>query len=145
SVRGSSRGTGRALVHRRPPDRNPRSLETADSLKRTPAVLDFSVRGAMRALAGILALLVAGGCASKPAPPPPGASPSPPPPVAAEPAPPKPPAPFSDKELADELVRRGVGTSRDAPTSPPSQSNEELPTEIRQTPRGVVVTFRSVF
>src|SRR5262245_30285428 len=100
----------------------------------------------MRALAVILALLVVAGCAKKPAPPPPAASPSPPvPPVAVAPAPPRPPAPFSDRELADELVRQGVGTSRDAPTAAPGRPADELPTEIRQTPRGVVVTFRSVF
>jgi outer membrane protein OmpA-like peptidoglycan-associated protein len=32
---------------------------------------------------------------------------------------------------------------KDAPTAPP-KPGEDLPTEIRQTPRGVVVTFRNV-
>jgi len=53
------------------------------------------------------------------------------------------PAPFTDRELADELVRQGVGVSRDSPTSPPRRG-EDVPTEIRQTPRGVVITFRNV-
>ena len=53
------------------------------------------------------------------------------------------PAPFSDKELADELAKQGVGVPKDARTTPP-RPGEEAPTEIRQTPRGVVVTFRNV-
>jgi outer membrane protein OmpA-like peptidoglycan-associated protein len=97
----------------------------------------------MRLLVGILALLVAGGCASKPASPPAPVSASPAPPAAAAaPTPPASSAPFSDKELADALVKQGVGSSGDTPTTAPA---EDLPTEIRQTPRGVVVTFRSVF
>jgi outer membrane protein OmpA-like peptidoglycan-associated protein len=98
----------------------------------------------MRVLLGILALLVAGGCASKPAPPPPSAvnPPAAPPAAVAAPTPPTSSAPFSDKELADALVRQGVGSSSGTPTTAPA---DDLPTEIRQTPRGVVVTFRSVF
>jgi outer membrane protein OmpA-like peptidoglycan-associated protein len=76
--------------------------------------------------------VVAGGCASQPA-----AS------RAATPASPPAPAPFSDRELADELVRQGVGVPKDAPTTPPGPG-EDVPTEIRRTPRGVVVTFRYV-
>ena len=76
--------------------------------------------------------VIAGGCASKPAAP-----------RVATPAPPAAPAPFSDRELADELARRGVGVPKDAPTTPPGPG-QDVPTEIRQTPRGVVVTFRYV-
>lgn len=86
----------------------------------------------MRALTTVLALaVIASGCAPKRAPQRPV--------VAAE------PAPFSDQELVDELVRRGVGIPKDAPTAPPLQPGEELSIGIRQTPRGVVVTFRNVF
>jgi outer membrane protein OmpA-like peptidoglycan-associated protein len=86
----------------------------------------------VRVLVGILALLVASGCASKPAPPPPA------PPSATA------PGPFTDRELAEELAKEGVGTPRGTPSIPPSRPGEELPTEIRQTPRGVVVSFRHV-
>ncbi len=72
--------------------------------------------------------VIAGGCASQPAAP-----------RVATPAPP----PFTDRELVDELVRQGVGVAKDAPTAPPGPG-EDVPTEIRQTPRGVVVTFRYV-
>ena len=85
----------------------------------------------MRALAGVLAVLVASGCASKPAP-------RPIPPAAQ-------PAPFSDRELANELARQGVGTRTDTSAVPPLRPGEGLPTEIRQTPRGLVITFRHVF
>jgi len=88
----------------------------------------------MRALVAVLAIgITLSGCASS-APPPRPAAPTP---AAAE------PGPYTDRELADALVRQGVGVSRDAPTQPP-KPGEELPTEIRQTPRGVVVTFRQV-
>jgi outer membrane protein OmpA-like peptidoglycan-associated protein len=40
-------------------------------------------------------------------------------------------------------VREGVGVAKDAPTVLP-RPGEDLPTEIRQTPRGVVVTFREL-
>jgi outer membrane protein OmpA-like peptidoglycan-associated protein len=79
--------------------------------------------------------VIAGGCASQP-PAPRAATPAPPPAPAA-------PAPFSDRELADELVRQGVGVPKDAPTTPP-RPGEDIPTEIRQTPRGVVITSRNV-
>src|SRR5262245_31347406 len=93
-----------------------------------------------RALAAVLALgLIASGCASKPGP----QAAAVPQPVPSAPQPPGSPAPFTDKELADQLVRGGVGVSKDAPTGPP-KPGEDLPTEIRQTPRGVVVTFRNV-
>jgi outer membrane protein OmpA-like peptidoglycan-associated protein len=82
----------------------------------------------------VLALLIASGCAPTRAPERPT-----PPPAAAQ------PAPFSDAELVDELVRQGVGTRKDDPTAPPLRPGEELPTELRQTPRGVVITFRHVF
>jgi outer membrane protein OmpA-like peptidoglycan-associated protein len=88
-----------------------------------------------RALTALLALgILASGCAAKPEPPP---APPPSPAVAAE------PAPYTDRELADALVEQGVGVAREAPTAPPGPG-EELPTEIRQTPRGVVVTFRNL-
>jgi len=87
-----------------------------------------------RVLAGILALLAVSGCASKPATPP----------RAPASVPAGQPAPFSDRELVDELTRQGLGTPSDTPATPPARSGEELPTEIRQTPRGVVVTFRHV-
>jgi outer membrane protein OmpA-like peptidoglycan-associated protein len=50
------------------------------------------------------------------------------------------PRPFTDRELADELRRQGIGaTSKgDAPaTSLPGA----VPPEIKETPRGVVITF----
>ena len=90
----------------------------------------------IRVLAALAAVaVIAGGCASRPAAPR-VATPAPPPAPAA-------PAPFSDRELADELVRQGVGVPTDAPTTPPGPG-EDGPTEIRQTPRGIVVTFRNV-
>ena len=89
----------------------------------------------IRVLAALAVVgVIAGGCASQPAAPR----------VATPAAPaPGPPAPFSDRELADELVRQGVGVPKDAPTTTP-RPGEDVPTEIRQTPRGVVVTFRYV-
>ena len=90
----------------------------------------------IRVLAALAVVgVIAGGCASQP-PAPQVATPAPPPAPAA-------PAPFSDRELADELVRQGVGVPKDAPTTPP-RPGEDIPTEIRQTPRGVVVTSRNV-
>ena len=83
----------------------------------------------IRVLAALAVVAVmAGGCASKPA--------------AARVATPAPP-PFTDRELADELVRQGVGVLKDAPTTAPGLG-EDVPTEIRQTPRGVVITSRNV-
>jgi outer membrane protein OmpA-like peptidoglycan-associated protein len=93
----------------------------------------------IRALATLVVLgVIAGGCAPQSARP--VAAPPPPPP-----APPaaRTPGPFSDKELADELAKQGVGVPKEVPTTPP-KPGEDLPTEIRQTPRGVVVTFRNV-
>jgi outer membrane protein OmpA-like peptidoglycan-associated protein len=87
----------------------------------------------IRVLAALAVVaVIAGGCASQPAAP-----------RVATPAPPAVPAPFSDRELADELVRQGVGVAKDAPTTPP-RPGEDIPTEIRQTPRGVVVISRNV-
>jgi outer membrane protein OmpA-like peptidoglycan-associated protein len=87
----------------------------------------------IRVLAALAVVaVIAGGCASQPAAP-----------RVATPAPPAAPAPFSDRELADELVRQGVGVPKDAPTTPPGPG-EDIPTEIRQTPRGVVVISRNV-
>jgi len=87
----------------------------------------------IRVLAALAVVtVIAVGCASQPAAP-----------RVATPAPPAAPAPFSDRELADELVRQGVGVPKDAPTTPP-RPGEDIPTEIRLTPRGVVVTSRNV-
>jgi len=87
----------------------------------------------IRVLAALAVVtVIAVGCASQPAAP-----------RVATPAPPAAPAPFSDRELADELVRQGVGVPKDAPTTPP-RPGEDIPTEIRQTPRGVVVISRNV-
>ena len=87
----------------------------------------------IRVLAALAVVaVIAGGCASQPAAP-----------RVATPAPPPASTPFSDRELAEELVRQGVGVPKDAPTTPLGPG-EDVPTEIRQTPRGVVVTFRNV-
>lgn len=89
-----------------------------------------------RALAAIFATAVLTyGCA--PAAPPAPRVEAPPAPAPSAPAAPAPgaPAPFSDRELMDELTKQGMGVPK---------PGEELPTEIRQTPRGVVVTFRNV-
>ena len=87
----------------------------------------------IRVLAALAVVaVIAVGCASQPAAP-----------RVATPAPPAALAPFSDRELADELVRQGVGVPKDAPTTPP-RPGEDIPTEIRQTPRGVVVISRNV-
>ena len=87
----------------------------------------------IRVLAALAVVaVIAVGCASQPAAP-----------RVATPAPPAALAPFSDRELADELVRQGVGVPKDAPTTTP-RPGEDIPTEIRQTPRGVVVTSRNV-
>jgi outer membrane protein OmpA-like peptidoglycan-associated protein len=93
-----------------------------------------------RAFIAVVLAALAAGCAATPAPPvaAPMPAPSPPTPPAAQA-----PGPYSDKELADELAKQGVGVPRDAPTAPP-RAGEDIPTEIRQTPRGVVVTFRDV-
>ena len=68
--------------------------------------------------------------------------------------PPRPVASFSDRELGDALTQQGVGVLKtdelpaapqpreEPPTAP--QPREEPPTEIRQVPRGVVVTFHEV-
>ena len=93
-----------------------------------------------RAFIAVVLAALAAGCAAKPAPPvaAPAPEPSPaPPPVAQA------PGPYTDKELADELAKQGVGIQRSAPTTPP-RAGEDIPTEIRQTPRGVVITFRDV-
>src|SRR5215470_1638619 len=85
----------------------------------------------IRVLVTALVLLVASGCAEKRVPQPSQA-------VTA-------PAPFTDQQIVDELARQGVGAPRDAQTPPAPRPGQELPTEVRQTPRGVVITFRHVF
>jgi outer membrane protein OmpA-like peptidoglycan-associated protein len=79
-----------------------------------------------------LVVLLAAGCAKGPAP---GADVSSPPPEAT-PTPTPTPAPFTNSELADELRRQGIGTAATGQASP----REELP-EIKETPRGVVITL----
>ncbi len=74
----------------------------------------------------LLGLLTAG-CAKGPNP----EVGTPPPAPASAPA----QVPFSDRELADELRRQGVGVAAGATTP-----HEEIP-EIRETPRGVVITL----
>jgi outer membrane protein OmpA-like peptidoglycan-associated protein len=54
-----------------------------------------------------------------------------------------PSASLSDRDLANALAHQGVGQLTDKPAAPPS-AGETTPTEIRQTPRGVVVTFPEV-
>src|SRR5262245_51029403 len=89
----------------------------------------------VRAFAAAVAVAtIAGGCAPRPAPAPQSAG---------APGPAASAAPFTDRELADELVRQGVGVPKEGPTAPP-QVGQDLPTEIRQTPRGIVITFRNV-
>jgi outer membrane protein OmpA-like peptidoglycan-associated protein len=75
-----------------------------------------------------LSVLLAAGCAS-------GRGPQ----VSASPAAPEAspaPVPFTDRELADELRRQGIGAAPAGQTSP----TDEVP-EIRETPRGVVITL----
>ena len=91
----------------------------------------------IRALIAMVLAALAAGCAAKPTPPVAVTAPEPSPPAAQA------PGPYTDKELADELAKQGVGVQRDAATAPP-RAGEDIPTEIRQTPRGVVITFRNV-
>jgi outer membrane protein OmpA-like peptidoglycan-associated protein len=102
-----------------------------DAIDRSRSALEGADMTRVVATVAVVAV-IAGGCASQPAAP-----------RVATPAPPAAPAPFSDRELADELARQGVGVPKDAPTTPPGPG-QDVPTEIRQTPRGVVVTFRYV-
>src|SRR5262245_15929865 len=83
--------------------------------------------------AGIAFLpLVAAACAAKPEPPPP------PPPVS-------PATELTNRELMEALAREGVGSiTMGDPARAQSHPGEEPPTEIRETPRGVVVTFRHI-
>jgi outer membrane protein OmpA-like peptidoglycan-associated protein len=92
-----------------------------------------------RALIAVALAALVAGCAAKPAPPVATPAPEPAPPSTAQ----QPPGPYTDKELAEELAKQGVGVQRDAPTASP-RAGEDIPTEIRQTPRGVVITFRNV-
>jgi outer membrane protein OmpA-like peptidoglycan-associated protein len=87
----------------------------------------------VRLLVLLLALLAVTGCPKRPGMQAQAPAPSPGPSPA--------PAPFTDRELADELSRQGLG--RPAPGAP-TTPGDELPTEIRETPRGVVITFRHV-
>jgi outer membrane protein OmpA-like peptidoglycan-associated protein len=73
-----------------------------------------------------LVVLLAAGCARVPGPAVTVSSPSP----KTTPS----PAPFTNRELADELRRQGVGTAAAGQAS----RSEELP-EIKETPRGVVI------
>jgi outer membrane protein OmpA-like peptidoglycan-associated protein len=80
-------------------------------------------------------VLAASGCAKGPKV---GAPPPPPGTTAA-------PAPFSNRELADELRRQGIGAAATGQTggtgSADAPRNGELLPEIKETPRGVVVTL----
>src|SRR5262245_52542315 len=49
----------------------------------------------------------------------------------------------SDRDLANALAKQGVGQVTEKPPAPPPPG-ETPPTDIRQTPRGVVVTFPEV-
>ena len=88
----------------------------------------------------ILALvaLLAAGCPRTPAP---VTSVSPAPP-ATPPATTRAPAPFTNKELADELRRQGVASGTAGQTGAAGQTtpSEQIP-EIKETPRGVVITL----
>src|SRR5262245_47827193 len=94
----------------------------------------------------MLAVLVGAGCTSgskptivdtRPASPAPRPAPSVP--KVAEPAAPA-PRPFTDRELADELRRQGIGGASKSAGRPTSQPGAILP-EITETPRGVIVTL----
>ena len=62
------------------------------------------------------------------------------------PVPPPTPTPqLTNRELMDALVREGVGRiATGEPGKAPSAQSEGFTTEIRETPAGVVVTFRSI-
>ena len=79
-----------------------------------------------------LVVLLAAGCARTPvvkaSSPAPESTPTP----AATPR----PAPFTNRELTDELRRQGIGMAAAGQASP----SEEVP-EIKETPRGVVITL----
>lgn len=90
----------------------------------------------------VLSLLVSA-CAAKPEPRP--AATPPPPPAAAAEAPPSPTPDLTNRELMDALAREGVGKIVTAESERLQQERgESLETEIRETPRGVVVTFRHI-
>lgn len=72
------------------------------------------------------------------------ATPVPPPAAAAE-APVSPTPDLTNRELMDALAREGVGKIVTAESDRLQQERgESLQTEIRETPRGVVVTFRHI-
>ena len=90
----------------------------------------------------VLSLLVSA-CAPKPEPRPVAARPTPAP-AAAE-APVSPPPDLTNRELMDALAREGVGKIVTGESDRLQQERgESLETEIRETPRGVVVTFRYI-
>src|SRR5262249_4002838 len=57
--------------------------------------------------------------------------------------PPAPSGSHGDRALANALAKQGVGQLTDKPPAPPPPTATP-PTEIRQTPRGVVITFPEV-
>ena len=91
-----------------------------------------------------LSLLVSA-CAPKPEPRPVAAPPTPAPAPAAAEAPVSPPPDLTNRELMDALAREGVGKIVTGESDRLQQERgESLETEIRETPRGVVVTFRYI-
>jgi outer membrane protein OmpA-like peptidoglycan-associated protein len=126
----------------------------------SPQVGEFSGLARLGAILMLATLLGAGGGCASPSKPTADTSsePSPMPPVPMPPAPMPPapamaapePPPFTNRELADELRRQGVegpAPGRKATSSPatgqtPSKTPAGGPTpEIRETPRGVVITL----
>lgn len=92
----------------------------------------------------VLSLLVSA-CAPKPEPRPVAAPPTPAPAPAVAEAPVSPPPDLTNRELMDALAREGVGKIVTGESDRLQQERgESLETEIRETPRGVVVTFRYI-
>lgn len=93
----------------------------------------------------VLSLLVCA-CTAKPEPRPAATPPPPTPaPAAVAEAPVGPPPDLTNRELMDALAREGVGKIVTGESERLQQERgESLETEIRETPRGVVVTFRHI-
>ena len=92
----------------------------------------------------VLSLLVSA-CAPKPEPRPVAAPPTPAPAPSVAEVPVSPPPDLTNRELMDALAREGVGKIVTGESDRLQQERgESLETEIRETPRGVVVTFRYI-